>query len=441
MSNTPRSRLGFKNQLFALALLGGAPAWVALLVLVWPLPWLIYPKLLLLAGSAAIWLGAAWALRTRAEFQLQTIGNVVEGMAIGDYSLRLRRASKQDELGEQINRLAEVLHRERLRSEQALRLVDSVVDSIDVAICVFDPAQRLLLANPTALALLQQPREAVLGRSAESLGLASLLEADVERLHEHVFPGAAGLWRLRRQAYQVEGQEQQLLFITDLKQVLRNEELQAWRRLLRVLSHEVNNSLGPIASLSATLRKQLGADGGALNQDLNQDLEEGLAIMQERSQHLAEFVRRYAALARLPEPRKRVFDLAELVQRLPAMLPEAKLQLQFQAPGPLPFYGDPAQIEQLLINLLKNGVEAGGAPLLLQCQPEPLQLCLLDQGSGIANPANLFVPFYSTKPEGTGIGLVLCRQIAEAHGGALSLSPREDGPGCKAVLRFAASRV
>lgn len=437
MSSKPRSRLGFKSQLFALALLGGAPAWVALLVLVWPLPWLIYPKLLLLAGSAAIWLGAAWALRSRAEFQLQTIGNVVEGMSIGDYSLRLRRAGEQDELGEQINRLAEVLHRERLRSEQALRLVDSVVDSIDVAICVFDPEQRLLLANPTALALLQQPREAVLGRSAESLGLAPLLEADVERLHEHVFPGAAGLWRLRRQTYQVDGQEQQLLFITDLKQVLRNEELQAWRRLLRVLSHEVNNSLGPIASLSATLRKQLAAESGAKQQDLD----EGLAIMQERSLHLAEFVRRYAALARLPEPRKRMFDLAELVQRLPAMLPEAGLQLQLEGPGPLPFFGDPAQIEQLLINLLKNGVEAGGAPLRLLCQAEPLELCLLDQGSGIANPANLFVPFYSTKPEGTGIGLVLCRQIAEAHGGALSLSPREDGPGCKAVLRFAVSRV
>lgn len=437
MSNKTQRRLGFKNQLFALALLGGAPAWVVLLVLVWPLPWLIYPKLLLLAASAAVWLGAAWALRSRAEFQLQTIGNVVEGMSIGDYSLRLRRAGEQDELGEQINLLADVLHRERLRSEQALRLVDSVVDSIDVAICVFDPEQRLLLANPTALALLQQERAEVLGRSAESLGLAALLEADVERLHEHVFPGAAGLWRLRRQAYQVEGKEQQLLFITDLKQVLRNEELQAWRRLLRVLSHEVNNSLGPIASLSATLRKQVAINAAAAQQDL----EEGLSIMQERSLHLAEFVRRYAALARLPEPRKQIFDLAGLVQRLPAMLPEAGLQLQFQQPGPLPFFGDPTQIEQLLINLLKNGVEAGGAPLLLQCQAEPMQLCLLDQGSGIANPANLFVPFYSTKPEGTGIGLVLCRQIAEAHGGALTLTPREDGPGCKAVLRFAASWV
>jgi len=406
-------------------------------VLVWPLPWLIYPKLLLVAGSAGVWLGAAWALRARAEFQLQTIGNVVEGMAVGDFSLRLRRAGVQDQLGEQINRLADALHRQRLRSEQALRLVDSVVDSIDVAICVFDPDQRLLLANPTALALLQAGRSAVLGRSAESLGLATLLSADTERLHEHVFPGAAGLWRLRRQPYQVEGQEQLLLFITDLKQVLRNEELQAWRRLLRVLSHEVNNSLGPIASLSATLRKQLSnADPAA-----RQDLDEGLAIMQERSQHLAEFVRRYAALARLPEPRKRVFDLAELVQRLPAMLPEARLQLQFARTGALPFYGDPAQIEQLLINLLKNGVEAGGAPLQLLCEAEPLQLTVMDQGSGIANPANLFVPFYSTKAEGTGIGLVLCRQIAEAHGGVLTLAPRGDAPGCKALLRFASSQV
>ncbi|MDM4765516.1 ATP-binding protein [Pelomonas sp. SE-A7] len=433
-----RWRLGFENQLFALALAGGAPAWIALVVLVWPQPWLIYPKLLLVVGTALLWLGAAWALRSRAAFQLQTIGNVVEGMVAGDFSLRLRRSGEQDLLGRQINSLADTLHRQRLRSEQALRLVDSVVESMDVAVCVFDPAQQLLLANPTALALLQQPREAVLGRSAELLGLAPLLEADTECLHEHVFPGAAGLWRLRRQSYEVDGQPQlQLLFITDLKQVLRNEELQAWRRLLRVLSHEVNNSLGPIASLSATLRKQLPTSGAAGLQDLH----EGLAIMQERSEHLAEFIRRYAALARLPEPRKRVFDLADLVQRLPAMLPEAQLQLEFAQTGPLSFFGDPLQIEQLLINLLKNGVEAGGAPLRLLCSAESPQLTVLDQGTGIANPANLFVPFYSTKPEGMGIGLVLCRQIAEAHGGVLSLEPRQDGAGCKALLRFANFQV
>lgn len=437
-------RLGFKNQLFLLALLGGAPAWGLTAWLVWPLPWLIYPKILLVAGSAAVWLGCAWGLRARAGYQLVTIGNVVEGMAAGDYSLRLRRAGAQEELGRQINRLADALHRQRLRSEEALRLVDNIVASIDVAICAFDAEARLVLANPTALALLQQPLGAVLGRPAAALGLAELLTADTEQLREQVFPGAAGLWRLRRQSYAVEGRAHTLLFITDLKQVLRSEELQAWRRLLRVLSHEVNNSLGPIASLSATLRQQMPAEDKwkdlALPADWRHDLDEGLAIMQDRALHLAEFVRRYAALARLPEPRKRVFDLAELLRRLPAMLPEARLALQIDA-EPLPFFGDPVQIEQLLINLLKNGVEAGGAPLSLHCQAVPLQISVLDHGPGIANAANLFVPFYTTKPEGAGIGLVLSRQIAEAHGAVLNLEARTDGPGCAAVLRFASARV
>ncbi|MCV2353875.1 hypothetical protein LNV09_06810 [Paucibacter sp. B2R-40] len=444
-----KSYPGFAKQLWLWALAGGAPAWGLASYFIWQQAWLIYPKILLWLLCSGAWLGAAWGLARRAEFQLQTIGNVVEGIASGDYSQRLRRASANDQLGEQINALVDALHRQRLRAEEAYGLVDSVLQGIDVAIFAFDEQAHLRLANPAALALLLRDKDAVLGCSATELGLAALLTADTAVLSEHVFAGAAGLWRLRRLPYSVDGREQTLLFVTDLKQVLRSEELQAWRRLLRVLSHEVNNSLLPISSLSATLRRVSAGEvnGGWDGKSKQADLDEGLAIIHERAQHLAEFVRRYARLARLPEPQKQLFDLAALLRRLPTMLPEAGLSLTIagdpHAPMPsdfkLPFFGDPVQIEQLLINLLKNGVEAGGAPLELRCQVQPLQLSVLDCGPGIANPANLFVPFYTTKPEGAGIGLVLSRQIAEAHQGSLNLESRRDGPGAVAVLRFPAS--
>lgn len=467
MNHAPASRpqlFGFAGQMGVLALAGGAPAMLAANFWVWQQTWLIYPKLLLCLLLSLAWLGAARTIYKRAEFHLQTIGNLVEGIAGGDYSHRLRRAGPDDLLGLQINQLVDGLHRQRLQAKEAMSLVNSVMQGIDVAIFAFDAQGHLQLANPCALSLLGQPGSAVIGRLAADLGLAELLNADTGQLSQHVFPGAAGLWQLRRQHYAVEsaaesaveGREHTLLFVTDLKQVLRGEEMQAWRRLLRVLSHEVNNSLVPISSLSDTLRKSLASihskQVDANNEEELADLDEGLSLIRERAIHLAEFVRRYAQLARLPEPHKRVFDLAGLLRRLPTMLPQAQLQLSLEAQDSpageaqqvtllppeleIPFFGDPVQIEQLLINLLKNGIEADGAPLELRCHLQPLRLTVLDEGTGLANPDNLFVPFYSTKPDGGGIGLLLSRQIAEAHQGSLILQARGTARGCAAILSF-----
>ncbi len=456
-----------------LALAAGVPAVLMAHGWLWQQPWLIYPKLMLSLLVCGAWLGGAWAIYKRADFHLQTIGNLVEGIACGDYSHRLRRASADERLGQQINQLVDRLHQQRLQAKEAMALVDSVMQGIDVAIFAFDAQGQLRLANPCALRLLGRSKPSdVLGHSAADLGMDELLRADTEQLSQHAFAGAAGLWQLRRQHYGELGREHLLLFVTDLQQVLRGEEMQAWRRLLRVLSHEVNNSLVPISSLSDTLRKSLASlrrpQTDVQGAEALADLDEGLSLIHERALHLAEFVRRYAQLARLPEPHKRVFDLAALLRRLPSILPLAQLQLSLESPQAadpmaprvtalppeleIPFFGDPVQMEQLLINLLKNGIEADGAPLELRCRLQPLRLTVLDRGMGLANPDNLFVPFYSTKPEGTGIGLLLARQIAEAHQGSLSLQARRegffgDGPngpngpngpgkGCAAVLNF-----
>lgn len=436
---------GFAGQLRRAALIGGAPAWALACLLVWQQTWLIYPKLLCISLCSLAWLGTAAWLHARAEHQRRLLGHVIEAMASGDYSQRLRLhggPAEPDELATQLNTLVDSLHRQRLQSLAAERLAENVVQTLDVAVFAFDAQQRLQLANPSALGLLQRRREQAIGRSATELGLDELLGADPEALREQVFPGAAGLWRLRQHHYEVGGQARRLLFVSDLKQVLRSEELQAWQRLLRVLSHEVNNSLAPIASLSDTLQRRLEALGPETSEpsaDWRAEQAEALSLIHERARHLADFVRRHAQLARPLEPRKRVFDLLALLRRLPALLPQAQLTLEFDGsmPEPLEFYGDPGLMEQLFINLLKNGIEAGGAPLQLRLQAEPLQITLLDRGCGLANPANLFVPYYTTKPQGSGIGLVLARQIAECHQGSLQLQARPDGPGCQAQLRFA----
>lgn len=453
---------GFAQRQFLLALLGGAPAWALAVWLLAGLPWLIYPRLLLMLLCTLVWLGCAFALRGRAEHQRQLLGNVIEGIAAGDYSQRLRQDGADDLLGQQLNQLIDRLHQQRQQALAASRLADNVLRHIDVAVFAFDAQQRLQLANPSAQRLLQHSSDQLVGRAAAELGLLPLLEAannagDSPTL-EHVFPGAAGLWQLRRQHYAIGEQPHLLLFVTDLKQVLREQELQAWQRLLRVLSHEVNNSLTPIASLSSMVGRSVRAEAGSqapMSEELRQDSLEALGLIEERARHLGDFVRRYAQLARPPEPRKTPFDLLALLRRLPALLPEAGLTLQIDEGGPaegqvlpvdeqsaaLPFYGDAALIEQLMINLLKNGVEAGGVPLVLRIQRQPLQLSLLDRGSGLANPANLFVPFYTTKPGGSGIGLVLARQIAEVHQGSLQLLPRPDGPGSEARLVFASAHA
>lgn len=418
--------------------LGGAPAVLLALLYIGSQPWLIYPKLLLGLLCVGAWLGAAQWLYWRAEHQRLLLGNLIEGLALGDYSQRLRQDGPDDLLGAQLNALVDRLHEQRQQALLASGLADNVLRQLDVAVFAFDAKRQLRLANPSALQLLRAEAPVVLGRSAAALNLECLLEAQEQLPFEQVFAGAAGLWQLRRQHYLAAGEAQTLVFLSDLQQVLRHQELQAWQRLLRVLSHEVNNSLTPMASLSATIAATLRKHP-SLSSEQQADLQEALTLIGERARHLGEFVRRHAQLARAPEPHKLPLDLYALLRRLPALLPEAHLSLELEAPdAPLPFFGDVALLEQLFINLLKNGIEAGGAPLSLRVTRAPLQLRLLDQGHGLANPANLFVPFYTTKPGGSGIGLVLARQIAEAHQGQLQLLPRDDGPGTEARLSFAA---
>lgn len=223
--------------------------------------------------------------------------------------------------------------------------------------------------------------------------------------------------------------------INDVGRVLREEERVAWQRLLRVLGHEVNNSLAPIQSMAGTLANL--AQREPLPDDWREDFRSGLALIEHRSAALARFLARYGQLARLPPPRSQPIDLASLIEKLARLDQRVAVQVSVGEPGDV--MADADQLEQALINLLRNAVEAsmaGSGTVRMGWRREAARVLIEIRDDGLGPPPsdNLFVPFFTTKPGGSGIGLALARQIAEAHGGGVSLVARSDAPGALATL-------
>lgn len=385
----------------------------------------------------AVWIVvvASWA---RGEFlrHVRTLSNLVESTRLEDYSMKSSRASEPGELGElygQINSLTESLKHSRQGERELMIVLEKVVSQINVAIIVFDARDRIRLVNLLAAALLKSSAEKLLGVSCADTVLAQLPLAEQPRLVNFRFPGGEGRWQIRQHYYRHQGEASRIVFIADLKQVLSDEEVSAWQRLIRVISHEVNNSLTPITSLCQTLTGILAKPDGMHDADVR----EGLSVIAERARGLQDFISVYARLARLPEPHKIMFPAAELAGKLQRIFAGNALQI---APFPdVDIFADPIHLEQALINLIKNALEANpanGPAVQLSCliDQERCEFRIADHGAGISNPANLFVPFYTTKSEGTGIGLILCRQIAAKHHGEVSLENRSDGPGAVARL-------
>jgi nitrogen fixation/metabolism regulation signal transduction histidine kinase len=308
---------------------------------------------------------------------------------------------------------------------------------IDVAVFAFDADGRLKLANPTGGRLLGRPIENLLGRGAAELELAAALEGESPRVFEQTFPGGSGRWEARRSEFRQGGRPHRLLVLADLSRTLREEERSAWQRLARVLSHEINNSLAPIKSIAGSLATLVARAWG--QEDSREDMRRGLEVVASRAESLGRFTSAYSRLAGLPPPHRRPILLASIVARVVNL--ERRLPVTLVAGPDVSIDADPDQIEQLLINLLKNAVEAsidaaGGVSVRWTRADGQVEVLVEDEGPGLAQTANLFVPFFTTKPGGSGIGLVLGRQIAEAHGGSLVLENRKDRIGCVARLRL-----
>ena len=426
-----------------MALAAALPAMLVSMVLLWRGDYTAKTQWTLTVVIAGVWLGFAFSLRERIVRPLQTLSNILAALREEDYSIRARGARRDEALGEvmiEVNALGDTLKEHRLGALEATALLRKVMEEIDVAVLAFDGEQRLQLVNRAAERLLAQPSERILGQRAAEMGLQDCLEGDPVRTLQETFPGqpsATFRWRMHRTTFRERGLPHQLLVLSDVSRALREEELQAWQRLVRVLGHELNNSLTPIKSVAGSLESLLLREPRPA--DWQDDVQQGLRVIGTRAEALSRFMGAYARLARLPKPKLAPVDVGAWVRRVVGLETRMRVALR---PGPeLTIRADGDQLEQLLINLLRNAVDAtqetGGAVRVGWTRnARHLEVWVEDEGPGLANTANLFVPFFTTKPSGSGIGLVLSRQIAEAHGGTLTLENRRPGPGCQARLRL-----
>jgi two-component system, NtrC family, nitrogen regulation sensor histidine kinase NtrY len=431
--------LRLDQQVFLLALGAGVPGAATALYILWTEPYTAKVQWTLSVVIIFTLLGLASAVRTRVVVPLQTLANLLAALREDDFSIRGRTANPDDPMGAaliEINALAETLHEQRLGAVEATALLRTVMEQIDVAVFAFDPGQRLRLVNRTGERLMGKSMDHMLGRTADELSLTDWF-GDAPRVVDISPPGGgAGRWEVRRTTFRLGGLKHDLLVLSDVSRPLREQERQAWQRLIRVIGHELGNSLGPIKSIAGSLDSLLHRQPPP--DDWREDMQRGLQVIASRTDSLSRFTGASARLARLPNPKVAPVVLKPLVQRVAALDTRVPILVK---PGPdITIDADADQLEQLLINLMRNAADAclevgaGGVSVGWRRTRGGLEIAVEDEGPGLANTSNLFVPFFTTKPGGSGIGLVLCRQIAEGHGGSLTLENRKDTRGCKARL-------
>ncbi len=386
----------------------------------------------------AIWIGGALLVRQRMRRPLRTLSNMIGALREQDYSLRARNAETGDALGLalwELNELTSEMHDQRLGALEATALFRRVMAEIDVAVFAFDGGGALRVVNAAGARLFGQPDAQLLGRQASELGLADCLSGTAPRIVDLPIGPQRGRWELRRGEFRQDGHPHRFLVLADVSRTLREQERVAWQQLVRVLSHEINNSITPISSLTERLRELVMRDWE--RPALRGELERGLGVVASRSAALSRFLAAYAHLSRLPAPHAREVRISDWIHRVARL--ESRVVVRVVEGPDVSIDADGDQLDQLLINLITNAVDAtdsiGGSVSVSWCEtPTTIAVSVVDDGPGLAETTNLFVPFFTTKPGGSGIGLVLSRQIAEAHGGSLVLANRAGTPGCEACL-------
>ncbi len=440
-------RLSFERRLRLWLYLMGLPA----LLLCWillrqhsvelPIQWIAL--LTLVAG----WAFAISLLMEQIVRPLQTLANVVAALREDDYSFRARGGRRYDAVGDlalEINALATMLQGQRTSALEAMALLERVMSSMQSPVLAFDPEGRLRLLNAAAEKAFGLRGTIALGRPADRFRLEYLLELGDNDVLSLGSTQQATRWVVKWTSFRLRGIPHRLLVLADVSAALREEERLAWERLIRVLGHEINNSLTPIKSIAGSLRgrlislKEVTEESG--------DFERGLEVIENRAESLNRFLQAYRQLMGLPAPKLEPVSLVALVERVAHL--ETRVRVAVAGTVDVTLLADADHIEQALINLVRNAVEAalssdalnGGLPrveIAWESAAGEAVISIRDNGPGLTNEGNLFVPFYTTKPGGTGIGLVLAQQIAQAHRGSVQLANRTDGQtGCKADLRL-----
>ncbi|HBY84334.1 MAG TPA: PAS domain-containing sensor histidine kinase [Colwellia sp.] len=438
-------RTSFEGQLTKLSLFSALPPY---LLLIWVMIYAnisIYLVLLVMLIGGLVIVFCHSKIHQKSAYQFRSLSNLLDAMVQGDYSLRARTSEGDKALNElvgAINSLALRLNKQRIESIENQLLLQTVIKHIDVAIIAFNESNELVLCNPAARNLLQitgTDNGKAFSYSGDQLAQVDAISNGQSQVMTLTFSDQQGKYNVHKEVYRRDGKQQELLFITDVSTMLRSEERKAWQALVRVISHEINNSLSPIASISQSLKRLL-----IKNTDIEAHsdfLLEGLTVIAQRTNNLGEFVNSYKQIASLPEPVKQQVSISSLVNKVTKLYPEHTVEVLTLEDINLSI--DVVQLEQVLINLVKNAVEAinnagveGRVSISWQQQGKNVKLSITDDGTGVSNPDNLFVPFYTTKAKGSGIGLVLCRQIIEAHGGKIHLTNRGAVRGCIATIEL-----
>ena len=432
------SRWSLEHAVVGLCLLGGLPAAIALVWIVWGQNYSFEVRWTLAAVVLVVWVGCAVAAYQMVTRVLYLAANLLGALHEGDYSIRgtgARPGSAADLVMKEINSLGNTLQRQRSEAVESTALLASVMGAIDVAVIAFDMDEKVVLANPAAERLLNKRATDIVGHGASGLRLHAYLSGETPRLIEGAF-GAGTRLELRRSTFYRDGKPHQLLVFADLSRALREEQQLAWQRIVRVLSHEINNSLTPIKSIAHSIKRMISRIPDVPRAA---EIQDGLNLIETRSGALGRFLRQYAQLAKLPKPQERPIQILPLARRIAEL--ENRLPITVRSTSDVQVEADPDQLEQLLINIVRNAVDAtletGGTVWIDWTRNDGfLQVTVEDEGPGLPDTSNLFVPFFTTKPQGSGIGLALSRQIAEAHGGTLSLENRTPQRGCRATLRL-----
>lgn len=427
------TRLSFISSALLLVLLLGMMIYAHISV------WLI----LLMGFVGVIYVGhITYQIYERLAYQFRSLNSLLDALTRGEYSLRARphqRIGELDELVMSINGLAARLSQQRRESVESQLLANTIIQHIDVAIVAVNADNEIRFYNPAAKNLLLLDQMDSNSQLVSQLAIFQNFPSGHNQVVELSLGYQRGRFNVHVEEFRESGLQHQLLFITDVRTLLRSEERKAWQSLVRVISHEINNSLSPIASISLTLNRLVQRNENNIN--IQQDLIEGLGIINERTNGLSQFVNSYKQLAMMPDPQREMVSISKIFRKISVLFKEYPINIQ--SDSEIELFIDPFQFEQVLINLFKNAVESmaqvksnGTIDINWVATEHTCRITICDQGAGISNPENIFVPFYSTKKHGSGVGLVLCRQIIEAHYGSLTIANRITCCGCCALIEL-----
>jgi len=369
------------------------------------------------------------ASKQYSQYQIRTLSNLIESMIDGDYTLRGRLQTNQafQELLNSVNVLADTLSKHKIEAKESRLLLERIMEQMDAMVFATDEQGFVVMANASANKLILGDTDNISHFHMHKVQLATLpigaeIIAATAGIIDFKQGAISGEHLLSKESFLSDGKEHHLYTLTNAERLLMEKERKAWQSLLRVLSHEMNNSLTPIVAISQSMQKKLHKQDSELNKE---SLFEGVNIINERADSLSQFIASYSQLSQLPKPNKSVFKLALMIDNLAILYPQCKIDNRLKPE--LVIEADKSQLEQVLINLFKNSVEAMShldekvIAVNFSQEGSWQHISIRDYGSGIANLDNVFVPFYTTKPQGSGIGLALCRQIMFNHNGSIKI--------------------